>query len=178
MKDVIIRQTVDNDIFKVKEILREAFDRPGKNESFNEWEFADKVRNDPGFIPELCLVAICNNEIIGYILLSKASIDKNEGLALGPLAVKPSYQRKGIGKKLIEHGLIETKKHRFEWVTLTGGDYYTQFGFESALKYGIKIADNHPENSYLKIKFLGTDILESGKMKYCDSFYNENGELL
>lgn len=31
MKDVIIRQAVDNDIFKIKEILREAFGRPGQN---------------------------------------------------------------------------------------------------------------------------------------------------
>lgn len=89
MKDIIIRKAADNDIAKIKEIVREAFFRQGKNEYFNEWEFADKVRNDPGFIPELCLVAICNNEIIGYILLSKALIGKNEGLALGPLAVKP-----------------------------------------------------------------------------------------
>lgn len=31
MKDIIIRQTVDNDIFKIKEILRVDFGRPGKN---------------------------------------------------------------------------------------------------------------------------------------------------
>lgn len=179
MKDVIIRQAVDNDIFKIKEILREAFGRPGKNEYFNEWEFADKVRNDAAFIPELCLVAIYNNEIIGYILLSKALIDKNEGLALGPLVVKPSYQRKGIGKKLIDYGLIEAKVHRFEWVALTGGDYYTQFEFESALKYDIVLGDNHPENPYLKIKFLNTINTEtSGNIRFCDSFYDENGELL
>lgn len=77
------------------------------------------TRNDTGFIPKLCLVAICNNEIIGYILLSKALIGKNEGLALGPLAVKPSYQCKGIGKKLIDYGLIKAKEYRFEWVALT-----------------------------------------------------------
>lgn len=178
MKDVIIRQAVDNDIFKIKEILRGAFDRPGKNESFNEWEFADKVRKYSGFISKLCLVAICNNEIIGYILLSKALIGKNEGLALGPLAIKPSYQRKGIGKKLIDYGLIKAKEYSFEWVALTGGDYYTKFGFESALRYGIVIAENHPENPYLKIKFLGRNRNVSGKIKFCDSFYDENGQLL
>ena len=178
MGNIIIKQAGENDMEEIKGIIKEAFDRQGKNENFNEWEFADKVRKDPGFISELCLVAICNNEVIGYILLSKALIGKNEGLALGPLAIKPSYQRKGIGKKLIDYGLIKAKEYNFEWVALTGGDYYTQFGFESALKYDIVLGDNHPENSYLKIKFLGTNRNVSGEIKFCDSFYDENGELL
>lgn len=178
MGNIIIKQAGENDIEEIKGIIKEAFDRQGKNENFNEWEFADKVRKDPGFISELCLVAICNNEVIGYILLSKALISKNKGLALGPLAIKPSYQRKGIGKKLIDYGLIKAKEYSFEWVALTGGDYYTQFGFESALKYDIVLADNHPENPYLKIKFLGTNRNVSGEIKFCDYFYDENGELL
>ncbi len=53
----------------------------GKDEYFNEWEFVDRVRKDSGFIPELCLVAIINDEIIGYILLSRFLIGENEGLA-------------------------------------------------------------------------------------------------
>lgn len=91
MENIIIRQARDSAILKIKGIVMETFDRPGKNEYFNEWEFVEKVRDDSKFIPELCLVAISNNEIIGYILLSKALIFKNEGLALGPLAVKPFY---------------------------------------------------------------------------------------
>ncbi|HLR35933.1 MAG TPA: N-acetyltransferase [Tissierellales bacterium] len=178
MGNIIIRQAEDNDIQGIRNIVKEAFDRPGKDEYFNEWEFVYKVRSDSGFIPELCLVAVINSEIIGYALLSKALIGKNEGLSLGPLAVKPLYQRKGIGKKLIDYGLKKAKEIGFEWVALTGGDYYTKFGFESALKYGIVIADSHPENPYLKIKFLNTNREVSGKMRFCDSFYDENGELL
>lgn len=178
MEKITIRQAGDNDIEEIKGIVKEAFDRPGKNEYFNEWEFVDKVRIDSGFIPELCLIATIDKEIVGYILLSKALIDKNGGLSLGPLAVKPSYQGKGIGKRLIDYGLKKAKEKGFEWIALTGGDYYTQFGFESALKYGVVLADNHPENPYLKIKFLDIKREVSGKMRFCDSFYDENGELL
>lgn len=178
MKNIIVRQAIDGDMEEIKTVVRSAFDRPGKNEYFNEWEFARRVRNDSGFFPELCFVATNNNQIIGYILLSKALIGLNQGLTLGPLAVKPSYQRKGIGKKLIEYGLEKAKELNFEWVALTGGDYYTQFGFESALKYDIVLGDNHPENPYLKIKFLGINRNVSGEIKFCDSFYDENGELL
>lgn len=178
MENITIRLAENNDIEEIKDIIKEAFDRPSKNEYFNEWEFVDKVRNDSGFIPELCLVATINKEIIGYILFSRASIGNNDGLSLGPLAVKPSCQRKGIGKRLIDYGLKKAKENGFEWVALTGGDYYTQFGFESALKYGIVLSDNHPENPYLKIKFLDTNREIFGKMRFCDSFYDENGELL
>lgn len=150
----------------------------GKDEYFNEWEFVDRVRKDSGFIPELCLVAIINDEIIGYILLSRFLIGENEGLALGPSAVQPLHQYKGVGKKLINNGLKKARDNSFKWVALTGGDCYSQFGFESASKYGIILSDNHPENLYFKIKFLDTNREVTGKMRFCDSFYNENGELL
>lgn len=48
MKNVIVRQAKDEDIMGVKRVVRAAFYRPGKNEDFNEWEFADQVRRDPG----------------------------------------------------------------------------------------------------------------------------------
>lgn len=178
MKNIIVRQAMDKDMEEIKSVVRSAFDRPGKNEFFNEWEFAKRVRNDSEFIPELCFVATNNNQIIGYMLLSKALIGVNEGLTLGPLAVKPPYQRKGIGKKLIQYGLEKAKGLNFEWVALTGGDYYTQFGFESALRHGIAIGEDHPENLYLKIKFLNGNISVPGKIKFCDSFYDEDGKLL
>lgn len=178
MEKITIRQAKDDDIGEIKDIVRAAFDRPGKDKYFNEWEFVDKVRSDAGFISDLCLIATIDKEIIGYILLSKASIGKNVGLSLGPLAVKPSYQHKGVGKKLIEYGLKKAKENGFKWIALTGGDYYTQFGFESASDYGIILSDNHPENPYLKIKFFSNSEEVYGRMRFCDSFCNEKGELL
>lgn len=178
MENVIIRQANDNDIEAIKTIVKEAFYRPGKNEHFNEWEFVDKVRNDSGFIPELCLISAIDDEIVGYKLLSKALVGKEEGLALGPLAVKPSYQNRGVGKKLMEYGLKKVEESGFNWVVLIGGDYYTQFGFETGSKYNIVLSHNHPENIHVKIKFFGSNRDVSGEIKYCDSFYNENGELL
>lgn len=178
MESLVIGQAMDEDIEEIKGVIKEAFYRPGKNEDFNEWNLADKVRTDAGFVPELCLVASINEEIVGYILLSKASIGNSEGLALGPIAVKPAYQRKGIGKRLVDCGLKRAQEKGFPWVALTGGDYYTQFGFEAASKYRVMLSDNHPENPYLKIRFLVTNKDTSGRMTFCDSFYDQNGELL
>lgn len=59
-----------------------------------------------------------------------------------------------------------------------GGDYYSKFGFEGAQELGIILAPDHPENPYLKIKFLVDRRDVKGEMRFCASFYNENGELL
>ncbi|SCG84385.1 hypothetical protein DW1_2825 [Proteiniborus sp. DW1] len=55
-----------------------------------------------------------------------------------------------------------------------------QFGFEPALQYNIILSENNPENEYLKILFLNKNNVGKvcGVMRFCDSFYNENGELL
>ncbi|WP_353094681.1 N-acetyltransferase [Tissierella praeacuta] len=175
-----IRKATKNDLQEMKAIVKSAFYREGKDEIFNEWEFVEKVTYDKGFIKELCQVAVLDGKITGYILLSEAQIGNKKGLSLGPLAVTPVYQSKGIGKQLIKNGLDQAKALGYEWVALTGGDYYLQFGFEPALKYHIILSEDNPENEYLKILFLNRSNVDKvcGVMRFCDSFYNENGELL
>jgi len=175
-----IREATENDLQAMKATVKTAFYREGKDEIFNEWEFVDRVTKDRGFVKELCQVAVLDKEIVGYILLSKAKIGNNEGLSLGPLAVTPDYQNTGIGKQLVKIGLEQATALGYEWVALTGGDYYFQFGFESALQHNIILSENNPENEYLKVCFLNginaSDVC--GVMRFCDSFYNEKGELL
>jgi putative acetyltransferase len=175
-----IKAMRDEDLHPVKAILKEAFWKEGKNEIFNEWEFAEKVMSDSGYIDDLCLIAIDKNAVVGYILLSKSNIGGREGLSLGPLAVKPINQNKGIGKALVKYALKKAREKGFDWVALTGGDYYRQFGFLDALDFDIILSENNPENKFLKILFLNDKIKNSvnGKMHFCSSFYDEYGELL
>lgn len=175
-----LRSVSKKDLQEVKDIVKSAFYREGKDEEFNEWKFVEKVTHDKGFVEELCQVAVLNGEIVGYILLAEAHIGKSKGLSLGPLAVSPAYQKKGIGKQLIRHGLEKAQGLGYEWVALTGGDYYLQFGFEPALQYDVILSENNPENEYLKILFLNRISADKvcGVMRFCDSFYNEDGELL
>lgn len=175
-----IREATENDLKAVKEVLKAAFYREGKDEVFNEWEFAEKVIGDKGFVKELCLIAVVEGKVIGYILLSKAQIGEHLGLSLGPLAVMPEYQNRGAGKQLVRKGLEQAKLLGYRYVALTGGEYYLQFGFEPALQHHIILSENNPENSSLKICFLSKSNKGeiSGVMRFCDSFYNEKGELL
>ena len=176
---MIIRKLESRDITLTKQIVKEAFFREDKDVLFNEWEFVTNILEDENFIDELCLVAEDMNTIVGYIILTKASIGKEVGLTLGPLAVKPNCQGLGIGTALIKYGLKTANDHGYEWVALTGGEYYLQFGFSEVKDEKIILNENHPENCYVKLKrFTNKGDELKGKLEFARSFYNEFGDLL
>ncbi len=173
-----LRVAKDEDCLEVTDLVKEAFNSPNRDQKDNEWDLINKIRRDKGFVEELSLIAHNDEEILGHILFSKANIGDSIGLALGPIAVKPEYQGIGIGKSLINYGIEKSKEMGYKWIAVLGGDYYYQFGYEDAMDYGIMISDSHPGNEYLKIILLRKEAYPKGKIIYCDSFYNENGELL
>ena len=77
-----IREATESDLQEMKETVKSAFYREGKDEIFNEWEFVDKVRKDIGYVNQLCQVAVLGDKIIGYILLSGSQIAKSHGLSI------------------------------------------------------------------------------------------------
>src|SRR5690606_26205955 len=104
--DMNIRTEVDKDFKAVFDVIKNAFE----NEAYSDHQehyLVERLRKSDAFVPELSLVAEINNEIVGYILLTKIKIiDVNansyDSLALAPVAVLPNFQGKGIGRKLIE----------------------------------------------------------------------------
>jgi putative acetyltransferase len=58
---------------------------------------------------------------------------------LGPMAVVPKSQRRGIGTKLIEEGNRTVKDAGYPFIVVVGhAQYYPRFGFRPASEYGIK----------------------------------------
>ena len=80
------------------------------------------------------LVAEVNNRVIGHIAFSQVTISDGtpSWFGLGPVSVLPEYQRKGIGKALIEEGLSHLKDLNAKGCCLVGHpEYYKKFGFEN-----------------------------------------------
>lgn len=175
-----IRTFRNGDLQSVKEVLRESFFAEGKDEVYNEWEMAERVLSDEGFRKQLCLVAEEGEAIVGYCLLTDARIEDEEGLALGPVAVREDLRGRGIGTRLIETCLGRAREAGFPWVIVLGGEFYHRFGFESAKTWGVFLPEGQQGNEFLQILFFdaGFQGVSQGEIRFCDSFYNKKGELL
>ena len=118
------------------------------------------LRNSKNFIPELSLVAIEDNKIVGYILFTKVKIGDYEEIALAPLAVLPEFQKKGIGGSLIKKGHEIAKKLGYHYSIVIGSEkYYPKFGCVPAIKYGIKAPFQVDNENFMAVK-LNNSIME------------------
>ena len=105
------------------------------NHFVDEFILVDMLRHNSMFDPELSLVAEYDGKIMGHVLFSpfKFIIIGREqlGVALGPVAVMPEFQRKGIGSMLIEED-TEEQGERI-WFSLLCGhvEYYPRFGYRT-----------------------------------------------
>jgi putative acetyltransferase len=85
------------------------------------------------------LVAVSATDgIVGHILFSRLPIHTGAGrvaaVSLGPVAVQPEYQRRGIGAALIRAGLDNCRQAGESIVIVVGHPgYYPHFGFSSEL---------------------------------------------
>lgn len=90
----------------------------------------------------LSLVAIGQGRLLGHCAFSAVEISGAAGnwYALGPIAVRPSDQRKGIGRALITEGLSRLKTQGAQGCVVIGNpQIYGRFGFQSdgQLIYGV-----------------------------------------
>lgn len=153
---VEIRQEEANDFPAVYNINSKAFKRKV------EARLVDRLRLSEAFVPELSLVAIVDNRIVGHILFTEIMIvDKNKetpSLALAPMAVDPDMQHHGVGTQLIRSGFNKAIDLGYKSVIVLGhAEYYPKHGFVPTSKWQIKPPYHVPENS-----FLGVELVENG----------------
>lgn len=83
----------------------------------------------------ISLVAETGGAVVGHVAFSPVTIDNNEnlqGYILAPLGVKPDYQKRRIGSKLIESGMQQLLKVGVNILFVYGDpEYYSRFGFSA-----------------------------------------------
>ena len=76
------------------------------------------------------------------------------------MAVLPDYQRRGIGRQLVQEGLIIAKDKGFNSVIVVGHpEYYPKFGFRPASLWKIRPPFDLPDNVFMALE------LEEGALK-------------
>jgi putative acetyltransferase len=128
--NVTIRPVAPADLNAVHEVNRLAFGQDA------EADLVDGLRAG-GFV-RLSLVAEVGGQIAGHILFSRLPIIIRTGvveaLALAPMAVLPTHQRRGIGTKLVEEGLRACREAGHRIVLVLGHPtFYSRFGFSAKL---------------------------------------------
>ena len=141
--DITVRLEREEDYREVENTIREAFwdvYKPGCDEHL----VIHKIREREEFIKELSFVACDEGKIVGSIICSKAKVinKKNKEfqvLSIIEVSVLPSYQNKGVGKKLMKHCMEEAKKRGYEAIVIFGEPwFYHPYGFVNAEAYNIK----------------------------------------
>ncbi len=167
---LIVRQENKHDYEEVYNVLKTAFETAEHSDG-NEQDLVVDLRKSDNFIPELSLVAVKDDKIVGYILFTKIKIGKYEELALAPLGVLPEYQRQGIGSALIKQGHKIAKKLGYHYSIVLGSDkYYPRFGYIPAKEYGILAPFDVPDENFMAIKLNDTNEIIKGTVQYAKEF--------
>lgn len=142
MDGMIIRNETAKDYQTVELITRDAFWNlyiPGCDEHY----LVHTMRGHKDFISELDFVAELDGEIVGNVMYVKTKlIDANgnekEILTFGPLTVRTDYQRRGVGKKLLEHSFKKAIEMGYDTIVIFGnpGNYVSR-GFKSCKKFNV-----------------------------------------
>ena len=159
-----IRNEEPGDIPAIRTIIKAAFADMAYS-SQTEAEIIDGLR-DAGAL-RLSLVAVEDGEVIGNVAFSDVTIDGRDGwVGLGPVAVKPGLQSRGVGSALIRGGLERMRLAGVAGCVLVGDPgYYKRFGFAAVSGLGY---DGVPDEYVLALRF--TDAVPKGAIAYHAAF--------
>lgn len=142
-----IRPERPDDAPAIRRVHEQAFERAGEAELVAALRVAGAA--------VVSLVAEDRGVIVGHVLFSPVAIgdDGATGLGLGPVAVLPERQRRGIGAALIRHGLAECGRLGHGVVVVLGHPgYYPRFGFVRASARGLRCEYDAPDDAFMVVE--------------------------
>lgn len=146
MEDIEIREELPEDADSIREVNERAFGQP------QEARLVDALRRS---CPDLLsLVALKDGAILGHILFTPVLVEGPaetfSGRALGPMAVIPQHQKRGLGTALVQAGIQRLKAIGFSFIIVVGHPaYYPRFGFKPAREQGILCPWDVPDEAFM-----------------------------
>jgi putative acetyltransferase len=148
---LLIRPETASDIVAIRAVNEAAF------EGAAEADIVDALRGDAD--PFISLVAEREGEIVGHICFSPVTIGDSGHVGyvgLGPMAVRPDVQRRGIGSALVVAGLDECRRRGQTLVVVVGHpEFYPRFGFHPASRLGLTCEYDVPDDVFMVFPLAG-----------------------
>ncbi|MBM4113029.1 MAG: N-acetyltransferase [Phycisphaerae bacterium] len=143
-----IRAELPSDLAAIRAVNEAAFASPA------EADLVDTLRCES--TPIVSLVGAENEIVVGHILFTPATLDGQPRLrlmGLGPMAVAPSHQRRGIGSALVRAGIDACAAIGTEAVVVLGHpSFYPRFGFAPSHRFGIGCEFDAPPEVFMVLE--------------------------
>ena len=166
---VEIRQEAPADVAGVQEVNKQAFGGSAEAQLVDALRAANKV--------VVSLVAVDEGRLVGHILFSPVTIahapEGFRAVGLAPMSVLPEFQDRGIGSRLVRHGLEACRQAGYQAAVVLGHvHYYPRFGFRRAKDFGLDNEYNAADS--FMVMELKEGVLQtiSGLVKYAAEFHN------
>ena len=150
---VIIRSEEPADRDAIAAVVQAAFG------SEAEARLVDAIRASENFVPELSVVAVSGDRVVGHVMVSHVGLHDGPTVrsvaSLSPLAVAPDLHGRGIGGALVRAVVARSEELGEPMVVLEGAPaYYGRFGFEPAGPLGLAYEPVPPELPHFQIRRL------------------------
>ena len=167
---ISVRFEGPHDATAVREINEQAFG------GLQEARIVDALRDSPDSIS---LVATVDERVVGHILFTPVTIEPHAArvrvAGLAPMAVRPEFQRSGVGSALVRAGLEECRGRGYAAVVVVGHpEYYPRFGFVPAHTKRLECEYPVPREAFMTIELeAGALTGRAGVVRYRPEFAAE-----
>jgi len=169
-QNILIRDEKDTDYKIISDLTKLAFETM-EISNHTEQFIIDALRSAKALT--VSLVAEVDGLVMGHIAFSPVTMSDGtkDWYGLGPVSVHPDFQRKGIGRALIQEGLTRLRNLTAKGCCLVGHpEYYRQFGFKNV--EGL-VHEGVPQEAFFALSFDGN--MPQGNVMFHEGF-NANGQ--
>ena len=143
----------------------------------DEARIVDAIRGTPDWIDGGSLVANDGRgTVVGHLLISRGALVAPDGherpiWMLGPFAVRPDLQGRGVGAKLMRAAIgLATRRGQPLLCLLGHALYYPRFGFKPARALGIEPPQEWPDEAWQALRLPAWTPDMRGKARYAPAF--------